>query len=697
MPRNSEEERSKEVMKSYKRLLGFVTIIRALEGCIESPLQLLYKTSLMFNGIIEFKFTSASFAIKDLHGNNIPVPFFINFLISSVTLLKSVYSLNVPFFKTQSTSKYFKKLAWLDFVGFLVTSTLFKLGSLILLLGYLNLYTILPIIAIIFFGYAANSKTVRDHQNIPNLLLVFMNLSVPICFTTKCTEDISKVQAKNLKYQTWISSAIYGFSLMILGFLVYYAKLNMNSELPITFQMFRVLISSTFLLGVLATLFSIQMNILNNLPLWKKTLLAMIKLIRIIALIGIVTASLNMVIFMPKEENEASFMIWNKDFEHPKTFTGQVIVPPEEEKMKMTLQSVKILRAEEIQRKGRDFIGSKHKAIIILDNEKAKPSSPFQYNYYDIPTILLRDTEAYTLLTEGHNDDYPIEIASEYTQWKINIYQQIKPGDILMTFEVEDALYTGINEAWKMTIKDNNQPKNCTEVINKFGDDQKIILASYDLDECKSFLRSYTLKDLQLTKSLKLEFKPEENVVRILHRFKVFVCNEYWWKDPGSVDKWSVEIPSLCKTNPIKNFKKGEWTYFDSHSTLGDCYDYTITEFDWPNSLFLNFRSDGTDDMAICEVYVDTISSFSKARYIGEKTGEDSWTKEEYGKNSEYIGWGPLKLVKEEKNQIKLKSVKLEFCLSDCDIVFAEYVATDISDDYYSMKDGFELTLKRKD
>ena len=158
-PRNSEEEQSRELARSYSKLMSFVILVRALEGCIESPIQLLYKIFLMFNGIINFDFLSASFTLSDLHENEIRVPFFINFIVASVTLLKSVYTLNVPFFKPSLTSfKYGEHLALLDFVAFLITSTLFKLGSLILLLGYWNYAAIIPMLAILFFskGLEAN-------------------------------------------------------------------------------------------------------------------------------------------------------------------------------------------------------------------------------------------------------------------------------------------------------------------------------------------------------------------------------------------------------------------------------------------------------------------------------------------------------------------------------------------------------------
>ena len=148
VPQSTEERKSRKFKKEFQKILSFVTLVRALEGCIESPLQLLYKTFLMFNGVIDFNFTGETFSYQDIHGNSVSVPFFINFMISGLTLIKSVYGLNIPFVKIETTSTYSAVLSWLDFVGFLVTSTLFKIGALILFWGYFNVSAIIPMIAI---------------------------------------------------------------------------------------------------------------------------------------------------------------------------------------------------------------------------------------------------------------------------------------------------------------------------------------------------------------------------------------------------------------------------------------------------------------------------------------------------------------------------------------------------------------------
>ena len=146
VPQSSEERKSRKFKEEFQKILSFVTLVRALEGCIESPLQLLYKTFLMFNGVIDFNFTGETFSYQDIHGNSVSVPFFINFMISGLTLIKSVYGLNMPFFKIDKTSKFSTVLSWIDCVGFLVTSALFRIGALILLWGYFNYSAIIPML-----------------------------------------------------------------------------------------------------------------------------------------------------------------------------------------------------------------------------------------------------------------------------------------------------------------------------------------------------------------------------------------------------------------------------------------------------------------------------------------------------------------------------------------------------------------------
>ena len=371
VPQNSREGRSIGT-REFHQLLSFVRIVRALEGCIESPLQLLYKTFLMFNGVIAFNFTNPDLTIQGLQGNTVSVPFFFNFLISGLTLIKSVYGLNMPFFKIENTSKYPAILSWLDFVGFLVTTTLFKLSALILLWGYFNIYAILPMIAIILLGMYVNFSTIYDHENIPNWLLVFMNLFVPICFTTKDDEDISKVQAKNLKFQTWNCSIFYGLSLIALGLLVAFSQLNMNPDIPINFPMFLVFIITTFSMGILATVFSFRLEISESMKTLKKILFTMAKTFRLTALFGLIVTSSILMSVIPTPSS--AFLVICSKASQPIVFEALAIVPLKNPVMNVTFDSLAINEYHDFD-----------KVAIVQDDEGFKPSSPLPY-----PTLIIR-------------------------------------------------------------------------------------------------------------------------------------------------------------------------------------------------------------------------------------------------------------------------------------------------------------------
>ena len=386
-PRNSEEDQSREFVRNYTKLLSFVTLVRALEGCIESPLQILYKFSMMFNGVIEFNLANVEVSFHDLQGNTIPVPFFINFLVSSACLLKSVYGLNMQCFKTGTSDNSFAKLEMLDFVAFLVTTTLFKLASTILLVGYFSLFSALPFVVTLFFGIYINSSTIRDERKIPNWLIVFMNLFVPICFTTDDSKDISCVQEKNLKLQTWNCAIVYGFSLIILGLLVNFSMYHMDPDIPISYMMFKTFIVSTLVLGILAMIFSIRMKILEEMSKKKKFFLAMIKIIRILTLSSAFVLFGIFVSMFPLKNPTLKVK-----FSDESIFEGRVIVPLREKILNISMKDVRIIHGEDFEKEFEGIVLNSHpKLLIVLNNKEEQPSSPAPFvNDLGVPTLLIK-------------------------------------------------------------------------------------------------------------------------------------------------------------------------------------------------------------------------------------------------------------------------------------------------------------------
>ena len=396
-PRNSEEEQSEEFVRTYTRLLSFVMLVRALEGCIESPIQILFKMSLMFNGIVEFDVTKPSIVVEDLHQNEIKIPFFINLLISSACLMRSVYALNMPFFQTSQSSDYSSKLGLLDFVLFLMTSTLFKFGSLILLVGYFNLFAILPMITTFFIGIYVNNLTIREEKNIPNWLLVFMNLFVPICFSTDENSNISRCQEQNLKFQTWNCVTVYGVAMIILGLLVNLSVYNMDPNIPINNEMFNILVTLTLLLGILALAFSFRMDIHKELSNTKKIVFTMTKIIRITMFLGLVTSLSVMMAVIPFSNPLAEVR-----FDNSNVIYGQEIVSLPQMPFRIPKKDLLYIKGELFDQKIAYLHDKNPKVLIILNHNDDKPSSPMPFavpaSSFDLPTILIKKSDRNTFL-----------------------------------------------------------------------------------------------------------------------------------------------------------------------------------------------------------------------------------------------------------------------------------------------------------
>ena len=223
-------------------------------------------------------------------------------------------------------------------------------------------------ISVILVGICINFMTIRDYLNIPNWFLVFMNLFVPICFTTKTDEDISKLQVKNLKLQTLNCFVFYGLSLTALGLLVYFSQLKMNPDIPVNFSKFLIFVSSTFMLGLFACFSALRMSFWDSQSIRKKILFAMTKIIRMISILGIITFSIFLLVTTPLDETY--YVILGN-----KIFKCRTVLPTKESFMNLTFNRFLIIKRENLQHQ------SNFAPILILDNEEPKPSSPLPFEF----------------------------------------------------------------------------------------------------------------------------------------------------------------------------------------------------------------------------------------------------------------------------------------------------------------------------
>ena len=390
-PRNSVEAKCQEFRKRYVKLLSFITIVRALEGCLESSLQIVYKGFLMFYGVVTFDLTSVTL-IEDSFGNKLPLPFLLNLVIAILSLMKAVSTLNIVNIVRPS------KLHMVTFIPFLVASSLFKLGATTILFGYFNFFAILPVAAVFMIGIYINISTLEDQEHIPRWLMAFANLFVPLFMTTKTNQDVYHVQVKNLKYQTLNCFGVYGSSLILLGILVNFSLLNMNEELPINFTKFIVIIASILSFGILATL--ISFNLLLD---YKNKIIKYLTLGgQIILLLTVFVASITLCIIIP---NDNAYIVFKTNHSHLEIIQAKEIVPIQNETI-FDLRKIAIINSTDFKAELDSFETKKLDAIIIINQDAYKPSSPntafVQGLDLQVPTLLVRRENMVDILKLGN-------------------------------------------------------------------------------------------------------------------------------------------------------------------------------------------------------------------------------------------------------------------------------------------------------
>ena len=403
-PKNSEERNSPEFYAKYTKLLSFITIVRALEGCLESSLQISYKFFLMFHGVVTFDFTSVTL-IKDAFGNKLPVPFVLNFVIAILSLMKAVATLNIANIKRPS------RLHLISLIPFLISSTFFKLGAIALLFGYLSIFAICLVILVLMIGIYINDRTLEDQEDIPRWLISFTNLFVPLCFTIKRNQDIYKVQVKNLKYQTVNCFMFYGTGLVILGTLVNQSKLKMNPDLPINSTKFNIILMSTIAFGITATMISLHLK--HN---FKKKLSNYIMVAgQNILFFGVFITSIVWLLNVP---NDDAFIAFKTNFTHLEIIQAKEIIPIQNQTIFYSRKIV-IVESSDVQQAVKSMENSDANAMIIILQDEFKPSSPLPSNLkgidVKIPTLLVRKENSKDI---SKINNQPVEITK-----KVNLHR----------------------------------------------------------------------------------------------------------------------------------------------------------------------------------------------------------------------------------------------------------------------------------
>ena len=204
---------------------------------------------LVLNGIIELNWNQLSnLSVSDWQGNTLYLPFTPGLCItfSVISIVKAITEFNVS--RIHVSPKSWKTFCqsipiYLDFLPFFATGAFFRIASLIVIMTYISTFGFISMVGMLISSIVINQIIFRgEMEHIPNWLIVFMSLFVPVCFSTSKTssQKLIKIQLKTFFFQTLMSFIIYGGTMIAL--MIYVngeseaLNLEMNPEIIIDNQ-----------------------------------------------------------------------------------------------------------------------------------------------------------------------------------------------------------------------------------------------------------------------------------------------------------------------------------------------------------------------------------------------------------------------------------------------------------------------------
>ena len=255
------------VCPEFTQAQYFTTIIHAMTGGLESPIQLIFQVCLVLNSVIVWDWNQVTnLTFTDPQGNTIYLPYTTSLCVcfSVVSIFTKLVDFNVVRVHVKSDlnwSSFFPSLmTCLDFVPFLISSALFKIASLIGIMTYTYPYFgLIPLFAMFILSFIINQIILRGVMDlVPNGLILFLSLFVPACFNTKDPggKNIAKIQARTFFWQSLASFIIYGCAVIIIMVLVNTFNYNYNENIILNNQQFNVCGITILFMGLISLILS---------------------------------------------------------------------------------------------------------------------------------------------------------------------------------------------------------------------------------------------------------------------------------------------------------------------------------------------------------------------------------------------------------------------------------------------------------
>ena len=230
--------------EQFKYGLKFVTVLQAISGCFEAPLQMTYNLHLILNGILPSSFGVKCVFFEDMNGNQLCVPTSasLSIIFSLLATMMAVFSLNLP--QNTQSSNIPRQL---QYGPFLMIATCFKISSLVVITS-ITTWSIIPIIALIVANIILHEVLLSEEHRAPKWILTTSSLFVPFL-------PISQNGRKSKMYfalQMLLSIFINGITILVFYVLVVKSLLKLNGNFILDDLTFNILVWYTLAMGLVS-------------------------------------------------------------------------------------------------------------------------------------------------------------------------------------------------------------------------------------------------------------------------------------------------------------------------------------------------------------------------------------------------------------------------------------------------------------
>ena len=263
------------ISQQFKNARLFLKSVR-ISVFLESSLQMVYLLWLGANGITSSKSSENAISkIIDLSALT-----HLGLVFNTCSVLKSVISMNIEVPASLKDEGFWDSIVTqmklgIDYMPFLIITSLFRIGSIVIIIAYLEFYAIIPFALVIIIGIVVNEYTLKKvGDEVPRYLMIFINIFSPafINLNPRATNNVLTIQEKSLRWQTVANVMVYGTTLIVMLILCFFKTLKMSGNIIFNNEEFNWFVGTLLVSGFFSILLAFNQKSTDMLSDYRTTI-----------------------------------------------------------------------------------------------------------------------------------------------------------------------------------------------------------------------------------------------------------------------------------------------------------------------------------------------------------------------------------------------------------------------------------------